>query len=358
MADPSSSKNKPYSWLVMAIIITSLLLLDLLLVQQSPAPKMTGVCISVVVGDVSFFVILRYLAIWVGTEVHSAKRGYAMILWFFYIFVLELKVYFVYQSFRSQDLDAELGSDGSRRSLTLLLCISLPLMFVTLAAVDQLDFLQQYNKREEMRSRLFWVVLDLLDVVDVQADLWELQRERLPLWMEGVMFFYSYMILLVLPCVSLGEISMQGVHIAPHRMMLYHVVSLISINVITLLIRGGNLLLYSHMSGIMVGKNGITILLKSFSLVEFRKHQLAPPTIDQGSELRQDVIGEVQGTSRRQMVVPRVVIEDFTTIPEEDEEEGGTKQGEDNQRNPAVDQQPEASTDVLIPLNLSLLRVD
>lgn len=49
------------------------------------------------VGDICFLIVLRYVAVWVGAEVKTAKRGYAMILWFLYIFVLEIKLYFVFQ---------------------------------------------------------------------------------------------------------------------------------------------------------------------------------------------------------------------------------------------------------------------
>ncbi len=336
MVPSRPAANKPQVCLTAVLIMTSLALMDAYLVEQNPGPRRISVCITVLAGDACFLIVLRYVAVWAAAEVHTARRGYAMILWFFYIFILEIKVYFVYQNYKSQDVtvDAEATDAGvSRRALTLLLSVCMPIVFITLAAIDHLEYLRSYKKREEIRSRLFWVVVDLLDVVDVQANLWELQREGLPLWVEGLMFFYCYILLLVLPCVSLSEISMQGVNIVPHKMMLYPILSLATINVITLLIRGGNLLIYgdSRVSGIMMGKNVIAIVVKSCSLVQYRKHQPASPPADRGAEMLKNSLGNVQisNTSNTQPVVlPRVVIEDFTTIPEEEEEE--EEEGSDN----------------------------
>ncbi|CAI5678810.1 unnamed protein product [Oreochromis niloticus] len=327
--------NKPHVCLTAVLIMTSLALMDAYLVEQNPGPRRLAVSVTVLASDACFLIVLRYVAVWAGSEVHTARRGYAMMLWFFYIFVLEIKVYFVYQNYKSQDTaaDVEVVDVGvSRRGLTLLLSICMPIVFVTLAAIDHLDYLRPYKKREEIRSRLFWVVLDLLDVVDVQANLWELQSEGLPLWVEGLMFFYCYILLLVLPCVSLSEISMQGVNIVPHRMMLYPILSLATINIITLLIRTGNLLVYRdiRVSGIMMGKNVITILVKSCSLLQYRKHQPAAPTADRGTEIQKNSQEEVQVYGGQHVGLPRVVIEDFTSIPEEEEQDEEGEEGGDD----------------------------
>ncbi|XP_068558830.1 transmembrane protein 121-like [Cebidichthys violaceus] len=326
MVPPRPPANKPHVCLTAALILTSLALMDAYLVEQNPGPRRIGVCLTVLAGDACFLIVLRYVAMWAGSEVHTARRGYAMILWFFYIFILEIKVYFVYQNYKSQDVtaDAKVTDAGvSSRALTLLLSVCMPVVFLTLAAIDRLEYLQPYKRREEIRSRLFWVVVDLLDVVDVQANLWELQREGLPLWVEGLMFFYCYILLLVLPCVSLSEISMQGVNIVPHKMMLYPVFSLATVNVTTLLIRGGNLLIYGdvRVSAIMIGKNVISIVVKSRSLVQYR-NQLASTPADRRAEMQKNSPAQVQMSNTQPAVLlPRVVIEDFTTIPEEEEEE-------------------------------------
>ncbi|XP_071757318.2 transmembrane protein 121-like [Centroberyx gerrardi] len=322
---PPQPANKPHVCLSAVLIVGSLALMDAYLVEQNQGPRKIGVCVTVLAGDACFLIVLRYVAVWVGTEVRTAKRGYAMILWFFYIFILEIKVYFVYQNYKAQDADedAEATDAGvARRALTLLLSVCMPVVFVTLAAIDHMEYVRPYKKREEIRSRLFWVVVDLLDVLDVQANLWELQRKGLPLWVEGLMFFYCYILLLVLPCVSLSEISMQGVNIVPHKMMLYPILSLATINIITLCIRGGNMLFYSdsRVSGIMMGKNVIAIVVKSCSLAQYRKLHEAPSP-GHGVETQKNSVADVRAAPAAIPLPlpspPQVVIQDFTTIPEE-----------------------------------------
>ncbi|XP_061573430.1 transmembrane protein 121-like [Cololabis saira] len=322
MVEPPPVVQKPHACLTAALVMTSLLLLDAYLLEQDGGPWRMALYITVVAGDGCFLVMLRYVVVWAESEVHTARRGYAMILWFFYIFVLEIKVYFIYQSYKSQGEAVMTDVGVSRGALTLLLSLCVPIVFITLAAIDHLEYLQSHKKREEMRSRLFWVVLDLLDVVDVQANLWERQRGGLPLWVEGLMFFYCYILLLLLPCVSLSEISMQGVNIVPHKMLLYPILSLATINVATLLIRGGNLLLYSdlNVSGIMMGKNVIAIVVKSCSLLEYGKQRLASPPADRGGEDLRTPLEGVQVSVSHTTVLPRVIIEDFTTVWEEEEE--------------------------------------
>ncbi|XP_008297117.1 transmembrane protein 121-like [Stegastes partitus] len=319
MVPPPHAANRPHVCLTVALIMSSLVLVDAYLVEQNPGSGRVGVCVTVLAGDACFLIVLRYVAASAGSEVGTARRGYAMILWFFYIFVLEIKVYFVYQNYRSQ---VEEAAGASRRALTLLLSVCVAAVYLTLASIDHLEYLRPYRKREELRSRLFWVVVDLLDVVDVQANLWELQREELPLWL---MFFYRY-VLLVLPCVSLSELSLQGVNIAAHRMLLRPILSLAAVNVSTLLIRGGNLRLFAdgQVSAAMMGKNVIAIVVKSCSLVQYRNRQPGSPAAGRAAETQQNPEGGVQVSNSQTVVLPRVVIEDFTSEEEEEEEEEQT----------------------------------
>ncbi len=293
--------------------------------EQNQGPRKVGVCIMVMVGDVCFLIVLRYIAVLVGAEVRTAKRGYAMILWFFYVFVLEIKVYFVYQNYKAE---GERVDTLTCKALTVLLSVFVPGLYVTLAAIDHMEYVRPLKKREELRSRLFWVVVDLLDILDIQASLWEPQRKGLPLWVEGLTFFYCYILLLILPCVSLSEISMQGVNIVPHKMLLYPILSLVTINFITIFIRGGNMVFYRDMrvSGILMGKNVLAIVLKTCSFVQYRRHLQEAPTPALAPELQRDTVPQ---SSRGAvsvimpmpitMTTPRVVIQDLTTLPEEPE---------------------------------------
>ncbi|KAK2856070.1 hypothetical protein Q5P01_004805 [Channa striata] len=262
--------DKRHVCLTTIVIMTSMAFMDAYLVEQNQGPRKIGVCIIVLVGDVCFLIVLRYVAVWVGAEVRTARRGYAMILWFLYIFVLEIKLYFVFQNCKAD------------RKM----------------ALDSMEYVRTFRKKEDMRSRLFWVALDLLDLLDIQANLWEPQRTGLPIWAEGLMFFYCYILLLILPCVSLSEISMQGEHMSPQKMMLYPVLSLVTINVVTILIRGVNMVLFqdSRVSTIFVGKNVVAIATKASTFLEYRKQvkEFPHPQNAMALELQQNSVSHTQ----------------------------------------------------------------
>ncbi|MBN3308073.1 TM121 protein, partial [Amia calva] len=307
---PPPPANKPHVCLSTILIMSSMALMDAYLVEQNQGPRKIGICIMVMVGDICFLIILRYVAVWVGAEVRTAKRGYAMILWFLYIFVLEIKVYFIYQNYKA---DRKSLDTIARKALTLLLSICMPALYILLVAIDHMEYVRPFKKKEEIRNRLFWVVVDLLDILDIQANLWEPQKKGLPLWAEGLMFFYCYILLLILPCVSLSEISMQGINIVPHKMMLYPILSLVTINIITIFIRGSNMVFYRdvRVSGILMGKNVLAIILKTCSFVQYRKQLQSAPS-GFGIELQKNSIPHSQSLP----TPPQVVIQNQTALPE------------------------------------------
>ncbi|CAI5771167.1 Hypothetical predicted protein [Podarcis lilfordi] len=268
---PPPPINKPHVCLSTTLIMSSMVLMDAYLVEQNQGSRKLGICIMVSVGDICFLVVLRYVAVWVGAEVRTAKRGYAMILWFLYVFVLEIKVYFIYQNYKADRKSLDLMA---RKALTLLLSICIPALYILLVATEHMEYVRTFKKKEDLRNRLFWVIVDMLDVLDIQANLWEPQKKGLPIWAEGLMFFYCYILLLVLPCVSLCEISMQGISIVPHRMMLYPMLSMLTINIATIFIRGSNMVFFRdiRVSGIFMGKNVLAIALKVCMFAQYRKH--------------------------------------------------------------------------------------
>nr|XP_033794968.1 transmembrane protein 121-like [Geotrypetes seraphini] len=262
--------SKHHACLSILIIMTSMLLMDAYLVEQNQGSYKVGICIMVSVGDICFLIVLRYMAIWLGAELRTSKRSYAMILWFLYVFVLEIKVYFIYQNYKADNKSLDITS---RKALTLLLSICIPTLYLILVAVEHMDYVTTFKKKEDLRNRLFWVIIDMLDVLDIQANLWESQKKGLPLWTEGLLFFYCYILLLILPCVSLSEISMQGINIMPHKMMLYPMLSLFTINMATIFIRGCYLVFFqdAHSSGIFMGKNILAISLKICTFVQYKQ---------------------------------------------------------------------------------------
>ncbi|XP_053545734.1 transmembrane protein 121 [Bombina bombina] len=285
--------DKRHVCLTTIVIMTSMAFMDAYLVEQNQGPRKIGVCIIVLVGDICFLIVLRYVAVWVGAEVKTAKRGYAMILWFLYIFVLEIKLYFIFQNYKADKKNVD---TVARKALTLLLSISVPGLYLVLVALDSMEYVRTFRKKEDLRGRLFWVALDLLDILDIQANLWEPYKTGLPIWAEGLMFFYCYILLLILPCVSLSEISMQGEHIAPQKMMLYPVLSLVTINIVTIFIRAVNMLLFqdSRVSTIFIGKNIIAISTKACTFLEYKKQVKEFPQNAIALELQQNSISHNQ----------------------------------------------------------------
>ncbi|KAL1262408.1 hypothetical protein QQF64_007673 [Cirrhinus molitorella] len=180
--------DKRHVCLTTFVIMTSMAFMDAYLVEQNQGPRKIGVCIIVLVG-------VRLLsnltsAMWrFGLErVRTARPVYAMILGPLHLCVGD-QALLCYPNF---------GGSG-----------------------QSMEYVRTFRRKEDMRGRLFWVALDLLDLLDMQANLWEPQRTGLPIWAEGLMFFYCYILLLILPCVSLSEISVQGDHVSPQKMMLY-----------------------------------------------------------------------------------------------------------------------------------------
>ncbi|KAE8587750.1 hypothetical protein XENTR_v10022090 [Xenopus tropicalis] len=285
--------DKRHVCLTTIVIMTSMAFMDAYLVEQNQGPRKIGVCIIVLVGDICFLIVLRYVAVWVGAEVKTAKRGYAMILWFLYIFVLEIKLYFIFQNYKADKKNVD---TVARKALTLLLSISVPGLYLVLVALDSMEYVRTFRKKEDLRGRLFWVALDLLDILDIQANLWEPHKTGLPIWAEGLMFFYCYILLLILPCVSLSEISMQGEHIAPQKMMLYPVLSLVTINIVTIFIRAVNMILFqdSRVSTIFIGKNIIAIATKACTFLEYKKQVKEFPQNAIALELQQNSISHNQ----------------------------------------------------------------
>ncbi|XP_073422890.1 transmembrane protein 121 [Dendrobates tinctorius] len=285
--------DKRHVCLTTIVIMTSMAFMDAYLVEQNQGPRKIGVCIIVLVGDICFLIVLRYVAVWVGAEVKTAKRGYAMILWFLYIFVLEIKLYFIFQNYKADKKNVD---TVTRKALTLLLSISVPGLYLVLVSLDSMEYVRTFRKKEDLRGRLFWVALDLLDILDIQANLWEPLKTGLPIWAEGLMFFYCYILLLILPCVSLSEISMQGEHIAPQKMMLYPVLSLVTINIVTIFIRVVNMILFqdSRVSTIFIGKNIIAISTKVCTFLEYKKQVKEFPQNTIALELQQNSISHNQ----------------------------------------------------------------
>uniref|UniRef100_A0A8D0E687 Transmembrane protein 121 n=1 Tax=Salvator merianae TaxID=96440 RepID=A0A8D0E687_SALMN len=261
------SAGVPHTCVAAVVIICTMGAMDVYLVEQSSGARRLGVGALALAGDLFFLLVLRYATLWAGGEARLAQRGYSMVLWFLFAFALEVKLYFIYQHYATE---GRAPDPLARRTLTLLLSVCIPALYTVLGATELVaQASASFRKKDELRGRLFWVVLDLLDVLEIQASLWEPQRRVLPLWAEGLAFFYCYGLLLVLPCVSLNELGVQGPRPGP----LYPLLSLASVNVATIFIRGGLMLLChdQRMSAIFMGKNFLAIALKCCAVLQHHR---------------------------------------------------------------------------------------
>ncbi|KAM4611245.1 transmembrane protein 121-like [Discoglossus pictus] len=280
MVPPAPTSSRPHACLCMTLVMGSMLLVDTLLVWQCPSSRRLALCVLLCVGDLCFSIFLQYIALWVGSEVRTPRRGSSMALWFLYVLVLEVKVYFIYQGLRDERRPA-----AGPKALGILLSVCVPSLHLVLVAAGHMEHVGTLRKRQELRSRVLWVSVDILDLLDMQGSLWQAQRRVLPHWAEGLLFFYCYLLLVVLPCASLAEITMQGLRILPHNMLLYPLLSLFTLNLPTLLIRGGILLFLGdpRHSSIFVGKNLLALGFRAGSFLQFRGQMRDEPSPEQRS---------------------------------------------------------------------------
>ncbi|XP_075795085.1 transmembrane protein 121-like isoform X2 [Pelodiscus sinensis] len=255
--------SKPGACMSSVVMVSTMAAVDVYLLELSAGAQRASVLALALAGDLCFLLVLRYVGAWVGAEAQAPRRGYAMALWFLFVFTLEIKLYFIYQGYRA---DRRAPDPLARQTLTLLLSICIPSLYMVLVATEHLEHVAAFRRKEDLRGRLLWVVVDMLDLLEMQASLWELQRQGLPLWAEGLTFFYCYSLLLVLPCVALGEMGLP----APARLPLYPLLSLLAVNLATLAIRAADLLLYcdQRVSAIFMAKNLLAIVLKACTALQ------------------------------------------------------------------------------------------
>ncbi|XP_029368563.1 transmembrane protein 121 [Echeneis naucrates] len=272
------------------VTVSTMAVVDLYLLEQSmlgahgpPGPSVWQ-CAVVLLGDMGFLLALRFVSAGVVSEVRSPRRGFANALWFLFLSLLQLKLFFVCHNYRQEHRPPD---PLARKTLTLLLSICLPSLFLILTGADHMT---PQRRKQEVRGRLLWVVVDLLDVLDLQAGLWEVQggltagtggvvQQNLPIWAEGLVFFYCYALLLLLPCVALTELGATGLpgQRGPRKEALYPWLSLVTINIFTLALRGTGMLWYRdpRVSTVFLGKNLLALVMKLSSVWERHKQECA-----------------------------------------------------------------------------------
>ncbi|CAG5990006.1 unnamed protein product [Menidia menidia] len=265
------------------VTVSTMAVVDLYLLEQSMlgARGLAGPSAwqyaAVLLGDAGFLLALRFVSAGVESEARSPRRGFANALWFLFLSLLQLKLFFVCHNYRQERRPPD---PLARKTLTLLLSVCLPSLFLILTGADHMT---PQRRKQEVRGRLLWVVVDLLDVLDLQAGLWEAQggaggaavEQKLPIWAEGLVFFYCYALLLLLPCVALTELGATGLpgQRGPRKEALYPWLSLVTINILTLALRATGMLWYRdpRVSTVFLGKNLLALAVKLSSAWERHK---------------------------------------------------------------------------------------
>ncbi|TNN44280.1 Transmembrane protein 121 [Liparis tanakae] len=266
------------------VTVSTMAVVDLYLLEQSmlgargpPGPS-AWQCAAVLLGDAGFLLALRFVSAGVMSEARSPRRGFANALWFLFLSLLQLKLFFVCHNYRQERRPPD---PLARKTLTLLLSVCLPSLFLILTGAEHMT---PQRRKQEVQGRLLWVVVDLLDVLDLQAGLWEAAaggggaaEQRLPVWAEGLVFFYCYALLLLLPCVALTELGSTGLpgQRGPRKEALYPWLSLVTVNVLTLALRGTGMLWYRdpRVSTVFLGKNLLALAVKLSSAWERRQQE-------------------------------------------------------------------------------------
>ncbi|XP_076816576.1 uncharacterized protein LOC143462334 [Clavelina lepadiformis] len=307
------------------IIVLGMGFLDGYLVEQNHGSRKTGVCVMLIIGDFCLFLILRYVAASVGTEVRSTKRGSSVIEWFLVIFVLDIKMYFIIEGVRKNCIKSglllanpkplkaasmEVGdviynvtndvdqvavvedvpvlnyfASGlvsceyaltTRKLITLFQAVFISGLYLLLVGADYMSTISDFRSLEELKMRAFWVVVDILDILELQSSMWEVdQSHQLPYVLVAFIYFYCYVVLVVLPPISLVEMSRKEGELGPHLMQMYLMASFCIVNVGSTTIRMVLLLRHSYAStsAIFIGKNVICVGMKVTKLIQLRLEQ-------------------------------------------------------------------------------------
>ena len=250
----------------------------------------------------------------VGSEVAGNKRGWSIVAWFLFIVVFDIKLYFVHQhiwttclplnpittkvnsfnvpcdqleeilkstmlnetvkncvknwkknvGFLKTEQTNEIKCDYSvlsKKLLTVFQAILLPGLYLALTGADYMADIANIRELEEIKMRMFWVAVDILDLLELQSSMWVADTYSFPFGLACVVYFYCYIALVVLPPVSLAELSKTKGKLAPHKIMFYMFASIILVNLGTTVIRG-ILLFYcefSSTSTALIAKNIICL---------------------------------------------------------------------------------------------------
>ena len=159
-------------------------------------------------------------------------------------------------------VDQPKGCDYSlleKKLLIIFQAVLLPGLYLALVGADHMKTLTNFRNLEEVKMRVFWVVMDMLDVLQLQSSMWETNTHQFPYITATILYFYCYILLIILPPISMAEMSKKEGEFVPHRMMFYLITSVLFVNIGTTTIRCLLLFYYKFnlASSIFLAKNAI-----------------------------------------------------------------------------------------------------
>ena len=185
---------------------------------------------------------------WIGSQIKTNKRGFAIISWFIFIVIYDIKMYFIVEhlwetcdsrvaasaskeidnpSFEVKNLHASKDSSlmyddelkksedvescsydvTSKKLLALSQVVLLTGLYLLLVGVNYIE--SNVNLLLLVKMRAFWTTADILDLIQLQTSIWEEVTGQFPYALAAFVYFFCYVGLMFLPPLSLAEMS-QG----------------------------------------------------------------------------------------------------------------------------------------------------
>ena len=194
--------------------------------------------------DVNF----RYISLWVASQIKSTKRGFAIVAWFVFIVIYDIKMYFIVEnlwkkcsffslkatSFDSvstgdiiksyqhtkDSIPSQISSEEDetdktedcinnnvmKKYLTLCQALLLPALYLLFIGVDYVKNSVDAILFTEIQLQALWSTADIFDLVHLQTSIWEEETGQFSFAVAAFVYFYCYIGLILLPSLGLAEL--------------------------------------------------------------------------------------------------------------------------------------------------------
>jgi len=182
----------------------------------------------------------RYTSVWIGSQIRTLKRGFAIIAWFIFIVIYDIKMYFIMEhlwkvcgsnlsvkvkSFHSSKESSLPFEDSlknsvddkeectydvtSKKLLVLSQVVLLSGLYLLLVGSDCIK--RDTNLLLLVKMKAFWTTADILDLIQLQTSIWEEITGQFPYALTAFVYFYCYVGLIFLPPLALAEMAQNDV---------------------------------------------------------------------------------------------------------------------------------------------------